>query len=131
MRSPDLPRPAELVQELGRLSQEVDKALRFLFEQAKAYANTQDAYRNLRSKLLLEAESKVRKEYGIERPNVDEKKAWVHLKSSRESLEADLAAAMKEVGIEAIRSRRAQLSALQSAAAAVRSELELAGKGPQ
>lgn len=130
MRDPDLPRPAELIQELGRLSQEVEKALRFLFSQAKKYADAEDAYRLKRSTVQLEAEGELREQRRIDKPTVDEKRAWVDLHTSPERVEAHIAESLMKAGFEAVKARRAQLSALQSAAAAVRSELELAGKGP-
>lgn len=126
----DLPRPAELVQELGRLSQEVEKALSFLYRQAKVFAEAEDGYRLKRATLQLEAEGELRAKRQIDKPTVDEKRAWVDMHSSPERVEAHIAESLMKAGFEAVKARRAQLSALQSAAAAVRSELELAGKGP-
>lgn len=42
----------------------------------------------------------------------------------------DLAEGMRQAGLEAVRSRRAQISALQSLLSADRSEMEIARTGP-
>lgn len=126
----DLPSPGELVAELGRLSQEVDRALRFVREQAEHYAKAEDAYRMARAKLQLEAEAGLREHHGIDKPTVDEKRAYVDLNTSKERVAAHLADGLLKAGFEAVKSRRAQLSALQSASNAVRAELELSRTGP-
>lgn len=126
----DLPSPGDLVKEMARLSRQLDEALRFIRDQAKKYAEDENAYRMARAKLQLKANDSVRDGYGIERPTVDEKGAFVDLNTPKERVDAHLAAALLKAGFEAIKSRRAQLSALQSTANAVKEEIALGRTGP-
>jgi hypothetical protein len=111
--------PAELTDELLRLSRLLDEALAYAKGAAMEYAEGEDAYRMARSKALLNAEG-----------TVAEKTARADLETSAERRRAHLAEVMKQVAIEAIRSRRAQLSALQTIANGIRSEIEMSRYGP-
>lgn len=127
---PDLPTPAELVREMQRLSRELDKGLGYLHEVCQLWAVAEDAYRMARARAHLQAADALAAE-GVDRPTVDEKRAWVDSQTSAERVEAHLQGAMRDAAREAVRSRRTQISALQSAANAVRAEIEMASTGPR
>lgn len=110
---------AELTAEMLRLSKLLDDALSYLRRQAVEYAEAEDAYRLARSKAILAASG-----------TVDEKKAQADLETSEQRQRALLADGMRQAALEAVRSRRGQLSALQSVTAAYRAEAELARTAP-
>lgn len=111
--------PVELATELRRLSDLLDQALAYLKEQTFEYANAEDAYRLAKAKALLNAEG-----------TVSEKEAHSVLATSEERRRAHLAEGMRQAALEAVRSRRAQLSAIQTLINAFKQELEFAQYGP-
>lgn len=112
--------PADLQSEMIRLSRLLDQGIDYLTEAAVEYAETDNAYRMARAKALLESEG-----------TVSERNAQADLATSKERVAARLADGMKQAALEAVRSRRQQLSALQSLAAAYRAEVEHSKYGPQ
>ncbi|MEM7048950.1 MAG: hypothetical protein AAF604_04785 [Acidobacteriota bacterium] len=122
----DLPGIPDLVEELGRLSEELDEALRFQRSRAERWAESENAYRLARAAAQLEAVDELQKAKGWDRPTVDQQRAWVDLQTEKERVEAHLADKMLDAAREAVRARRAQLSAMQSVATAVRTEIEFA-----
>lgn len=129
-KHPDLVSPADLVPEMHRLSEELDHALGDLTERSHKWAEAENAYRMARAKSQLKASGELESQ-GFERPTVDEKRAYVDLQTPKERLEAHMQEALMNAAREAVRARRSQLSALQSAAAAVRAEIEMASMGPR
>jgi hypothetical protein len=107
-----------IVEELNRLRVLIADAEARFDRAAREHANKENAYRKAKALAYLAAEG-----------TVEKRKAMVDKDCDRERLEAYLARAEKEGAKESLASLKAQLSALQSIAATVRSEAELAGKG--
>ena len=107
---------ATLTAEAWRLSQLLDKGLAALREAAVAYAEAEHEYRERKAMAYLETES----------GTVAEREAHVYALVGDFRRRRDLADGQRLAALEAVRSRRAQLSALQSILAAHRSESELA-----
>lgn len=108
----------EAADEMRRLSVLLDDALAFLKRQTTEFAETEDAYRMARARALLTADG-----------TVDEKKAQADLATSEQRRAAHLADGMRQAALEAVRSRRAQISALQSLLAGHRAEAEFVRTG--
>ena len=62
---------------------------------------------------------------------VPEKEAWVNGRCAAARRRRDLADGLRQAALEAVRSRRTQVSALQSLLAAERVEAEFARTGPE
>lgn len=107
---------ATLTAEAWRLSQLLDKGVTALREAAVAYAEAEHEYRERKAMAYLETES----------GTVAEREAHVYAVVGDFRRRRDLADGARLAALEAVRSRRAQLSALQSVLAAHRSESELA-----
>lgn len=105
---------------MHRLSGLLDDALAFLKRQTADYAEAEDAYRMARARAYLESAG-----------TVDERKSAADLATSEQRQRAHLTDGMRQAALEAVRSRRAQISALQSLLNAYRAEAELAGTGPE
>lgn len=103
----------ELIAEAERLSALLDKGLAALRSASVAYANAEHAYRQARARAWLAA-----------RGTVPERESQVELKVGDLRFARDLADAERLAAQEAVRSRRGQLSALQSLLAATRAEAE-------
>jgi len=108
--------PEDLENELRRLCLHLETAQGQLRSAGLYYAKKESAYRKAKAMAQVKAEGKT----------VDDRKAQVDIACNEERLTAYLARAAKEASLENVRSIRAQLSALQSIAASVRSEMELA-----
>jgi hypothetical protein len=111
--------PTEAGAEMARLSELLDKALRVLREQASEFALAEDAYRMAHAKA-----------YMAHAGPVHERKAAADLVTSAERQRSHLADGMRQAALEAVRSRRAQISALQSLLAADRAEAEFVRTAP-
>ena len=105
-----------LTAEAWRLSQLLDKGLAALREAGVAYAEAEHQYRSAKAMAYLETES----------GTVAEREANVYAIMGEHRRTRDLADGQKVAALEAVRSRRAQLSALQTLIAAHRAEVELA-----
>lgn len=104
----------EASDEMARLSGLLDDALRYAADQVKQYASSEGSYRRSKAVAWTEVPD------GI----AAAKAAWVDAATSVEREARDLADGMRQIGLEAIRARRAQLSALQSLLAVHRAEAE-------
>lgn len=111
---------AEITDEMLRLSRLLDDALAYLKRMADEYAHAEDAYRMAKAQAYMAAEG-----------TVDERKSVADLATSKERTAALIADGRRQAALEAVRSRRGQLSALQTVANGMRSELELAKYGPE
>lgn len=109
-----------MTQEMIRLSRLLDDGIKAMTQYAREYADAEDAYRMARAQAHAQTEG-----------TVDERRAAVDLATSKERRAAHYAEAMKQAAVEAVRARRAQLSAWQTLAAAHRAEAELAKYGPE
>jgi DNA-binding protein YbaB len=110
------PLPTNLNNELNRLSKLLEDTTKNFAGAAKEFANKEHAYRKAKAINYLGAEG-----------TVEARKAKVDQACEQERLEAYIARANKEAAKELVLSYRAQLSALQSVAASIRSEMEMAG----
>lgn len=124
-----LPTTGELVVELQRLSRALDAANDYLRIAATDYARAEDAYRMAKARHQLDARGAL-EEQGRKGITVDDCRAHVDLLTSRERVEAHLTEGLLNAARESVRSRIAQMSALQSVAAAIRGELELSRRAP-
>ena len=105
-----------LTAEAWRLSQLLDKGIMALRDAAVAYAEAEHEYRSQNAMAYLETES----------GTVAEREAHVYALVGDFRRRRDLADGQKLAALEAVRSRRAQLSAVQSILSAHRAEAELA-----
>ena len=105
-----------LTAEAWRLSGLLDKGIAALRDAGVAYAEAEHAYREAKAMAYLETES----------GTVAEREAHVYAIMGGLRRHRDLADGQKVAALEAVRSRRAQLSALQTLIAAHRAEAELA-----
>jgi hypothetical protein len=105
-----------LTAEAWRLSQLVDRGVLALRDAGVEYAEAEHAYRSAKAIAYLETES----------GTVAEREAHVYAIMGDLRRARDLADGQKVAALEAVRSRRAQLSALQTLIAAHRAEAELA-----
>lgn len=110
----------EMSVEVRRLSELIDRGLTALRESSAEYASAEHAYRQARAKLWLAA-----------RGTVQERESMVELKCGDLRYARDVADGMRAAAVESVRSRRSQLSALQSLLAASRAEAEFARTGVQ
>lgn len=111
--------PGEMATEMFRLSALLDSSLDLLNEQAREYASSEDAYRLARARAYIASSG-----------TVDERKSQADLQTSQERQAAHLADGLRQAALEAVRSRRAQISALQSLMAAHRAEAEFVRSAP-
>lgn len=113
----DLITVADLRAEMLRLSASLDRAHEELIRASSEWARTENEYRLAKANAFLASSG-----------TVDARKATVDKATSVERVAAHTAEALKVAALENVRNRRAQLSALQSVAHAVRSEVEMAGR---
>lgn len=111
----------QLLEEMLRLSRLIDRGVSALAQAGRDLATSEHDYRKAVS------ESWARAPEGT----VPEREAWVKGDCASLRLERDLAEAERVAALEAVRSRRTQLSALQTVANAVRAEAEMAKYGPE
>ena len=112
--------PGEIHDEMRRLSQSLDKALTSLYEAGREWAQAENDYRMARAVAYLNSDG-----------TVEARKSTTDLATSDERQRAHLADAMRQAALEAVRSRRTQLSALQTVVNALKAETELVTYGPQ
>jgi hypothetical protein len=113
--------PADLMAEAFRLSHLIDAGIQALREQSQALAESERVYR--RGKSAAWARSAGQEMLARER------EAWVDSETADLRYERDLAEGMRQAALEAVRARRTQVSALQSAMAATREEAAFARTG--
>lgn len=109
-----------LAAEALRLSQLLDKGVQALREAAVAYAEAEHEYRQAKAVAYLSTVG-----------TVAEREAQSYGMVGGKRHARDLADAARLAALEAVRSRRTQLSALQSLLAAHRSEADFARVGPR
>jgi len=105
-----------LTAEAWRLSQLLDRGVMALRDAAVAYAEAEHKYREAKAMAYLETES----------GTVAEREAHAYAAVGEHRRDRDLADAARLAALEAVRSRRAQLSALQTLISGHRAEAELA-----
>ena len=110
----------ELQSEMVRLSRQLDKGVEYLTTAAQDFAEADAAYKKVHAQAFLQANG-----------SVPARTATADLAASKERFGVKLADGMRQAALEAVRSRRQQISALQSLAGAMRAEMGMAGKGPE
>jgi len=105
----------EMINETERLSRLIDAGISSLVEASTSMAHAEHALRKATALAWAEAPS----------GTVPLKEAWVESATADEKLALDIAESSRYNALEAVRSRRAQLSAIQSIMAAHRAEAEL------
>lgn len=110
----------ELGAEMKRLSRLIDKGVEVLVDQSKELADAEHVYRHSRSQAWLQAPE----------GTVPQREAWVDGKCAEHRRRRDLADHLRTAALEALRSRRTQLSALQSLLAAYREDAAFSRTGP-
>ena len=110
----------ELIAEARRLSELLDKGLAALRAAATDYAEYEHAYRLASARAYL-----------AHGGTIPEREAAVYVEVGELKLQRDIAEGLKLSAMEAIRSRRTQLSALQSILAAHREEAAYDRTGPR
>ena len=106
----------EMIYESERLSRLIDAGIESLVTASKDMSYAEFDLRKATALAWAEAPS----------GTVPFKEAWVESKVAEEKLRFDLAETQRYNALEAVRSRRAQLSAIQSIMAAYRAEADLA-----
>jgi len=109
----------ELMSEMWRLSDEIEQSLERLRETAHAFAVAEHDYRQARSYAWMRTHG-----------TISDREAQVEMRCGDLRHDRDLADNMRNAATEALRSRRAQLSALQSLMGAMRAEAEFVRTGP-
>jgi hypothetical protein len=110
----------ELVVEARRLSDKIDEGVRALTSSARDSAEAEHTYRLARARA-----------WTVIAGTAQERLDGVNAATADERRTRDLAEAGRQAALEALRSRRQQLSAVQSIAAAWRAEAEHAKYGPE
>lgn len=116
--SADTPTPGDLVRLMLAASSALDTAQDELLRCTRAHSESERRYRQARSNAYLSSSG-----------TVGEREATVTKTVDIEAYQAHLAEGLARAALEAVRSKRAQLSALQSIAGAVKVEAELARTG--
>lgn len=111
----------ELTAELLRLSALLDDALGYLRRSTVEYAEAEHAYREAKARAWIE----------VPPGTVAEREARINGATAGLRKTRDLADGMRHAAIEAVRSRRAQLSAIQTLSNAHREEAALARTEPR
>lgn len=106
--------PQDAAKEMRRLSELIDRGVMAITEAASAEAHAEHTYRKAKALSWLAAPA----------GTVPEREAWVNADTADERLERDLASGRHRAAWEALRSRRAQMSALQSLLAVHKAEAE-------
>lgn len=116
-----------VVAEFNRLSGFLELGLDAIREQAHAYAEAEAVYRKAVAAQWLEAPSSPNRGEWTD----NQRLAWVQGQTADLRRERDIADGMRQAALEAVRSRRAQISAYQSILAAEREEASFARTGPR
>lgn len=116
---------AEAFKEAMRLSGLLDEGIDALKRYSVALAEAEQAYR------LAKAKAWVHAKVELDGGTVPERQAWVQGQTAELRYARDLADGMRQSALEAVRSRRTQVSALQSLLAAEREGAAFARTGPE
>lgn len=111
---------SEMADEMRRLSRQLDNGLDVLRDQANELAEAEHDYRKAIGVAWVEAPE----------GTVSATEAWVNDRTAGKRRRRDLAEHLSRAALESVRSRRTQISALQSLMNAHRAEAEMASFGP-
>lgn len=112
----------EIHEDMQRFSKLLDRGIDALRDEARNIAAAERDYRKARAEAYLRR---------AREGTVDEKKAYVDADTADLRYERDVAEGMRTAALEAVRSRRTQLSAAQTMANAYKADADLARTGPQ
>ena len=104
----------EMADEFHRLSKLIDDGIKALRAQSSAYAEAERDYRLAKSQAWISAPA----------GTVPERQAWVEGQTADKRYARDLADGMRQAALEAVRSRRGQLSSLQTLLNAQQEEMK-------
>jgi hypothetical protein len=108
------------IDEVNRLNQLIDNGIESLRQSAREAAQAEHDYRKAKAIAWTQAPQ----------GTVPVREAWVESETATERLSLDLAEGMKQASLEAVRSRRQQLSAVQSLLAAHKEEAAFGRTAP-
>lgn len=114
--------PSEAAAELRRLSALLDDALGYLRRQVAELAEAENVYRKARARSWVQVDRAA---------TAREKEDAVNAATADARERRDLADGMRQAALEAVRSRRQQISAWQSLMNAMRAEADALNFGPQ
>lgn len=109
----------DMVNEVERLSHKIDEGIKLLYDSGMLLAKAEHECSKAIAKAWIDAP----------KGTVPFREAWVDAEVADLMYEKDMAEASKMSSLEAVRSRRTQLSAVQSLLAAYRAEAEMARYG--
>jgi hypothetical protein len=128
MTEPTVP---EMYERALHFSTLIDQGLTAMRELAEAYAQAEADYRKAKSEAWVRCPVDDPAVKAGEREwTAARREAWVNAQTADLRYARDLAEAMRQAALESVRSRRAQLSAIQTFANAHREEAGLARTGP-
>lgn len=124
--------PLEMAAEVERLSGLIDDGIKVLRQQSIALAESEMTYRKSKAQSWVTCPTDDPGVKAGEREwTAARREAWVNGDTAELRRDRDLAEAMRQTALEAVRARRAQLSALQTLLNAHAAEANLAGTGPR
>lgn len=113
--------------EANRLSRLIDAAIDALKNTTVEYAKREAEYRKAKAECWVRCP---RDEEGQRDWTAARREAWVNAETSDLRYHRDIADGMRQAALEAVRSRRAQLSSVQTFVNAERAEMDFARTGP-
>ena len=116
----DLLTPRDLIEAMLDASAELDSAQADLETKTREQARSENGYRKARANAYLGTSG-----------TVGEREAFVDKATGQERYAAHLSEGLAKAALEAVRSRRTQLSVLQTISSAVKEELAMARTGPE
>lgn len=121
-----------VAEEMARLSRLIDAGLQAMRDQAQELADAEDAYRKAKSDAWMVCPND---EPGTKPADKDwiaaKREAWVNAQTADLRRRRDLAEGLRQAALEAVRSRRTQVSALQTLLNAEQEEAKFARTGPE
>lgn len=110
---------SDMVVEAERLSKKIDDGIAALYQAGQEMAEAELEYKKCVAKAWIDAP----------KGTVPQREAYVEAECGEEKFLLDIAESKRQTALEAVRSRRTQMSALQSLMAAYRAEAEFARTG--
>lgn len=108
-------------EEMARLSRLIDQGIQAMRDQARELASAEQEYRKAKAEAWLV----------VPEGTVPAKEAWVNGRTADLRYRRDLADGLRSAALEAVRSRRTQVSALQTLLNAHQEEAKFARTGPE
>ena len=118
---------AEFYAQAMHFSTLIDQGIAAMRELSESYAQAEHDYRKAKSEAWVRCP---RDDAGGKDWTAARREAWVNAQCADLRYKRDVAEAMRQSALEAVRSRRAQLSAIQTFVGANRAEAEFARTGP-